>query len=378
MRPKSDGRPIILFNASHSIAGGGLIYFERILPELAKATDFQWIVVAPREILSRVNVPKEWAQWISPPRGLLMHHMWEQIALPLKAWRARTSITLCNASYVPLFAPYPIPIVHSPVKDGLRQARSWKEWFYWKSLYVLTSLSLWRSPFAFTTARHLLDDYKAGRGLLARGRTAWTPPGTPEPEADVQKDPNLIIAVGDIYAHKDYEAVIRAMAEIVRMRGQTRLEIMGKPWDVAYADKLSRLIAQLNLEDSVFFLGFLPHKQAMRRLAEASVLVSASLAETSNMVVIEAMAVGTPVVLSDELFHRSIANGAAHFIRSGDSKHLQFAVTLIDVLNHQDRQEQMQFAGRRLAARYKWRSSAETILEALRASARRSPAQTRA
>ena len=378
MRSKSDGRPVILFNASHSIAGGGLIYFERILAELAKATDFRWIVLAPRETLLRVKVSKDWTQWISPRRGFLMRHLWEQIALPLKAWRARTSITLCNASYVPLFAPYPIPILHSPVKDGLRQARSWKEWFYWKSLYVLTSLSLWRSPFAFTTARHLLDDYKAGRGLLARGRTAWTPPGTPEPEVDVQKDPNLIIAVGDIYAHKNYDTVIRAMAEIVRMRGQTRLEIMGQRLDVAYADRLSRLVAELKLQDLVIFLGFLPHKQAIRRLAEASVLVSASLAETSNMVVIEAMAVGTPVVLSDEFFQRSVADGAARFVRSGDNRYLQFALTLVDVLDHQDQQERMRTAGRKLAARYDWMQSAETIVAALRALVWHSPVRTRA
>jgi glycosyltransferase involved in cell wall biosynthesis len=367
MSSRGDTRPVILLNASHSIVGGGLIYFERILAELARATDFQWIVLAPRETLLRLNVPPEWTQWIAPTRGFLVGHLWEQFVLPLKAWQAGVTITLCNASYVPLLASHPIPILHSPVKDGLRQAQSWRAWLYWNALYLLTSLSLWRSPFAFTTAPHLLDDYKAGRALLAQGRTAWTPPGSPEYQEGIEKDPDLIVAIGDIYPHKDYETLIRAMAEIIRRRSRTRLEIVGRPLNVAVSDALYRLVAELKLEKSVSLRGFLPHEQVLRRLAEASVLISASLAETSNMVVVEAMALGTPVVLSNEFFQRNVAEGAARFVRTGAGRHLKFASAVIDVLDDQDQQERMRSAGKKLAARYDWRQSAETILVALRA-----------
>lgn len=379
MSYKRDARPTILLNGSHSIAGGGYIYLGRILPELAKAADFRWIVLAPRETLSHLDIPSDWTRWIAPAHGLVNRHLWEQFVLPFRAWQAGVSITLCNASYVPLLAPCPVPILHSPVKDGLRQAQSWSERLYWRTLYVLISLSLWRSPFAFTTAPHLLDDYSAGRELVARGQTAWTPPGSPRPHENIDKDPDLVVAIGDIYSHKDYETIIKAMAEIASKRTRTRLEIMGRPLNVDVADRLHLLVAELKLEKSVFFLGFLPHEQVLRRLAQASVLVSASLAETSNMVVVEAMAIGTPVVLSDEFFQRSVADGAARFVGSGPNRHSQFASTLIEVLEHRDQQQRMQDAGKKLAAaRYDWCRSAETILRALRARPRRLVPQPRA
>lgn len=370
MSSKGDARPLILLNGSHSIAGGGFIYLGSILPELAKATDFRWIVHAPRETLSRLDIPPDWTRWSAPARGLLKRHLWEQFILPFHAWQAGVSITLCNASYVPLLAPCPVPILHSAVRDALCQAQSWRERLYWEALRVLISISLWRSPFAFTTAPHLLDDYRAGRALLARGRAAWTPPGSPRPRENIEKDPDLIVAIGDIYSHKDYETIIRAMAEIVSKRTGTRLEIMGRPLNVDVVDTLHRLVAELKLEKSIFFLGLLPHEQVLRQLAEASVLASASLAETSSMVVVEAMAVGTPVVLSDEFFQRSVADGAAQFVEAGPNRHLQFASTLIEVLEHRDQQQRMRDAGKKLAARYDWRRTAETILEALRVDAR--------
>src|SRR5580700_10481036 len=107
MPTQVDNRPIVLLNAAHAIAGGGLIYLEHILAELATSTAFRWILCAPRETLQRLDVPPGWVTWTSPTLRFWAVHPWEQLILPLRAWKSGVSITLCNVNYVPLLAPNP-------------------------------------------------------------------------------------------------------------------------------------------------------------------------------------------------------------------------------------------------------------------------------
>lgn len=360
----------VLLNASHSIAGGGLIYLESILPELARAEGIEWTLVAPAESLARLNLPDGWICRSAPRPGFFGLHFWEQIILPLWARGQGVAVTLCNANYVPLLAPRPIAILHSPVIDGLTQAATWKERTYWTVLKWVTELSLRRCTMALATAEHLIDDYGAGRALRRHGRWRFAPPGVPLVPREVTKDSNLVVAVGDIHRHKDYPTLVRAFAAVVRQRPQARLEIIGRPLDKPEVDNLRTLIAQLGIERSVVLAGSLPHDQVLFRMAQAAVLVSASLAETSNMVVVEAMAVGTPVILSDLRFQRQLAEGVAIFASAKGDRAAAFGQAILAVLQDRALQEQMCEAGGRRALDFDWARTASTIVEVVKAAAR--------
>ena len=116
---QSGSHPIkVMLNASHAVAGGGLIYLASILPELARAQGIQWILVAPAETLARLKIPRGWAARAAPRLGFFGVHLWEQTVLPLWARGQGVAVTLCNANYVPLAAPRPVAILHSPVDRG--------------------------------------------------------------------------------------------------------------------------------------------------------------------------------------------------------------------------------------------------------------------
>lgn len=359
-------RPLVLLNATHTVTGGGLIYLQSLLPELARYADFRWIVLAPAKTLSMCDLPSSWTARPTPPLGYLGRHLWEQFVLPILARRWGVSACLCNASYVPMFISRPIPILHAPIVDGLTHERNWRAWLYWWALYRVTSLSIRRSGYVITTADHLLDDFPAGTALAARGRARSALPGVPPWQTNAAKDANLVVAVGDIYAHKDYPTLVRAMAKLVQSRPQTRLEIIGAALDDTLAAELKQLIADLKLEHAVQLKGHVPHEQTLQRIAEAGALVSASLAETSNMVVVEAMALGTPLVLLDMRFQRHVAADAALFVDPQRDKVQGFCLAIMKVLDDRARHQAMSEAGRRVAARFDWAASAAAIVELLR------------
>jgi glycosyltransferase involved in cell wall biosynthesis len=156
------------------------------------------------------------------------------------------------------------------------------------------------------------------------------------------------------------------MQAIVRQRPATRLEIIGHSFDVVVSRELHRLVAELGLTQQVRLTGFIRHGELMRRMAQASVLASASTAEVANLVVLEAMTVGTPVVLADTPAQREMAGAAGLFVGENANSAKAYADAILDLLEHPDRRDALAQAGRRRARQFDWAHTASAILAALR------------
>lgn len=103
----------------------------------------------------------------------------------------------------------------------------------------------------------------------------------------------IFIAVGRLEPQKNFALLIRAFAE-VRRQVRARLVILG---DGGERERLTALVAELGLAADVAMPGFVPNPHAY--VAKASMLVLSSDFESLANVVIEAMAVGTPVIATD-------------------------------------------------------------------------------
>jgi glycosyltransferase involved in cell wall biosynthesis len=93
----------------------------------------------------------------------------------------------------------------------------------------------------------------------------------------------------------------RYLLEVLRhLPGDYRLQIVGEPLDPAYELRLREFAADYNLTN-VVFTGHVEHDNIPDYLERTHVFVSASKMEVQSLVVIEALASGTPVVgLSNE------------------------------------------------------------------------------
>lgn len=106
-------------------------------------------------------------------------------------------------------------------------------------------------------------------------------------------EPPVILGVGRLVEQKDFPTLIRAF-EIVKQAQPARLVILGSGKD---RESLNKLVRELGLEKDVAFLGFTQNPYAY--MAKAAVFVLSSIEEGLPTVIIEAMAVGTPVVSTD-------------------------------------------------------------------------------
>lgn len=109
-------------------------------------------------------------------------------------------------------------------------------------------------------------------------------------------------SVGRLIPSKNMESVLQAFGDA--SKDDWRLVYLG---DGPQGDALRRLAKELSIEPKVELAGCLPRDQLFCRLFELDAFVSMSLREGLPVAVLEAMACGLPVVLSDIPPHREIA-----------------------------------------------------------------------
>lgn len=124
-------------------------------------------------------------------------------------------------------------------------------------------------------------------GLLARATEPFVHPWFSSGK------PPVLLSVGRLNKQKDYGLLIRAM-EKVRQSQPARLIILGEGEE---RSALEKLITTLGLQDSVALPGFVANPYAYMR--HAAMFVLSSRWEGLPTVLIEAMAVGMPVVATD-------------------------------------------------------------------------------
>ncbi|RMF25250.1 MAG: glycosyltransferase [Cyanobacteria bacterium J083] len=118
-------------------------------------------------------------------------------------------------------------------------------------------------------------------------------------------EPPVILGVGRLNEQKDFSTLIRAFA-LVRQEKPARLMILGQG---AEEKKLKALAKELDIEKDVAFPGFQSNPYPF--IAKAAVFALSSLWEGLPTVLIEAMALGTPVVATD------CPGGSAEIVNNG-------------------------------------------------------------
>ena len=103
----------------------------------------------------------------------------------------------------------------------------------------------------------------------------------------------VILGIGGLRRSKDFPTLVRAFA-LVRRQRSARLMILGRG---GRKEALLKLARELGVDEDVQLPGFVSNPYSY--LAKGSVFVLSSLWEGSPNVLIEALAVGTPVVATD-------------------------------------------------------------------------------
>lgn len=103
-------------------------------------------------------------------------------------------------------------------------------------------------------------------------------------------EPPVVLGIGRLHPQKDFPTLIHAFAQVRQVR-PARLMILG---DGPERQRLTDLIEEMGLADDITLLGFVQNPYAY--MAKASAFVLSSIYEGLPTVLIEAMAVGNPVI----------------------------------------------------------------------------------
>lgn len=162
-------------------------------------------------------------------------------------------------------------------------------------------------PFAdrvIVTSRGVADDMAAYTGLAREHIEVVPSPVVPDALLHTAQPrpahpwfhddgPPIVLSVGELGPRKGYDTLLRAFARLHRER-PCRLLILGRG---RQRDELERLAAELGIAEAVAFAGFQPDPFAF--MAHADLFAFASRWEGLGFVLIEALAMGTPVVSTD-------------------------------------------------------------------------------
>jgi len=113
------------------------------------------------------------------------------------------------------------------------------------------------------------------------------------------KDGLTILAVGIFFPHRRFEDLVRAVGLTKKSGTKAKVLLVGsEAYDKAYASKIHTLVSSLGLEDDVVFLGEIPERELRALYSSSDLLVFPNSPQTWGLAVFEAMASGTPVIVS--------------------------------------------------------------------------------
>jgi len=111
----------------------------------------------------------------------------------------------------------------------------------------------------------------------------------------VKKDDHLFVFMGRLVDWKNIDVLLEALALVVR-KVEVRLVLLG---DGQERSRLASLVTKLGLDKYLQFMGFLPQHECSGWLKQATALLLPSLYECGGAVVLEAMAMGKPVIATN-------------------------------------------------------------------------------
>ncbi len=169
-----------------------------------------------------------------------------------------------------------------------------------------------------------------------------------------------VVFLGRLTFQKGPDHFLRAVAQVARLRPDARFLVCGGG---DMADGLAQLAGSLGIAERVVFTGFLGPAAVERVLAQARVLVMPSVSEPFGLVALEALGLGTPVIVSRQSGVREVLG---HALEVDFWDHDKLADQILAVLRLPALNTQLVETGGTALSRLSWEASAARILDVCR------------
>ena len=285
----------------------------------------------------------------------LMGHAWEQFILPNKL--GSESILWSPANTGPLMIPNQALTIHdlSPLEHPEYFRKSFSTW-YRLFLPILAK----RVRVVFTPSCHVQQKVTKKFGIK---NVVVTPNGVntacffPGAQQNLHELPDrYILYIGSLQPRKNLQSLLEAWKEIK--------DEYKNLWLVIGGDR-SAVFGQINTTASkrVHYLGYVADDDLPGLYAKAALFVLPSFDEGFGLPVLEAMACGTPVIVSDRGALPEVAGDAAWIFKISDPGSLSHAMRMC--LDNMDLSASLIAKGYERIRNFSWQYSAELIWKTL-------------
>lgn len=300
---------------------------------------------------------------------------WTQLALPIKLFlqRQKPDVFFSPAHYAPRFCPMPsVVTIHDLAylthpqefkKRDLNQLKSWTRYSVKKADRVIavsknTKKDLEKfydvKPDKITVVYNGFDNNRFHQHLsktkIKKTLSIYNISG------------DYLVFLGTLQPRKNVTSLIKAMPKITKEHPNVKLVVIGKKgW--LYSEIFS-LVEKLNLKDQVIFTGFVPDEDVPYLLTGAQLFVLPSLYEGFGITVLEAMAVGTPVMASHVSSLPEVV-GEAGILIENPKNYAEIAQKANEVLENKDYANKLVEAGLKQSEKFSWTKCAKETLRVM-------------
>jgi glycosyltransferase involved in cell wall biosynthesis len=261
--------------------------------------------------------------------------LWEQIQLPAVLGHHRFDLYWAPGNGgIPLKrvpSTWKVCTVHDLVPLRLPRLFLWRRPFYAFPYLVWTLAAMYRSDMLLTDSAASADDI----WRYFRRKAVPIPPilstvrpqdGAGEPPNECATPPNFIFYNGGFDARKNVANLIRGFALVAAEDPELQLILTGKP-----VESILDLIHSLNLQDRVIQTGYVTNYVMNSLMVRAKALVYPSLYEGFGLPILEAFAVGLPVVTARNSALAEVAKDAALFVDPRDPESIALAIRQVQL-----------------------------------------------
>lgn len=317
----------------------------------------------PEEALSSFS---HMEQRVVPLQNRFAVRAWAQLSLPRLLAREKADLLHSVKNLGIMRAPCPTVITVNDLSHLiLRGMYSWVDGIYWRSVQSRVLRHAARIiAISESTKRDLVRAYN-----LDPERIVTIHPGGDErfhqacESADMDRvrtkyglPESILLYVGGFAVHKNVRTLVRAFA---RIADQVRhgLVLVGGAFHTSSESGLERDIASLGVSHRVWALGPVPQEDLPALYRMADLFLLASLNEGFGLVLLEAMACGTPVLAARSGGVPEVVGDAGHLL--DDAMDVEgFAGAIKALVGDRDRLAEMSAKGRERSRTFSWERTA--------------------
>lgn len=170
-----------------------------------------------------------------------------------------------------------------------------------------------------------------------------------------------ILFVGRLEHRKGLKYLLRAYKQIKKQMPNTRLIVVGR--GTRLRKKYEKWVKRNHVED-VVFTGYARYSDLPRYYKTADVYCSPAIGrESQGIVLLEGMAVGTPIVASNIPGYASVVTNREEGLLVPPKNNGELAHALISLLKDEKLRQQMGAKGRATAEKYSWERIAQRVVD---------------